>query len=219
MWRSGLDGLCNYFNPTWLRFTGRTLEQEMGNGWLSGVHPDDMKRCMDEGRIRVQQVDPGELSPGEFMHRIRRAVEQDGVRVVVIDSLNGYLNAMPEERFLTIQLHELLTYLGQQGVVTLMIVAQMGLLGAGMQTPLDASYLADTVLALRYFESEGRLRRALSVIKKRSGAHEDSLREMSMARTGIAIGEPLHKYHGIFTGTPWVLKGAAGANGDGHTPG
>jgi circadian clock protein KaiC len=162
----------------------------------------DMKGGMDAGRIRLQQVDPAELSPGEFIYRIRRAVENDGVRVVVIDSLNGYLSAMPEERFLTIQLHELLTYLGQQGVVTIMIVAQQGLLGHGMQTPVDASYLADTVLALRYFESGGKLRRALSVVKKRSGAHEDSLREFFLTGSGLRVGNPLDQYHGIFSGIP-----------------
>ncbi len=164
----------------------------------------DLKRHVDARRIRIQQIDPGELSPGEFIYSIRRSVEKDAARVVVIDSLNGYLNAMPEERFLTIQLHELLTYLGQQGVVTLMVVAQKGLLGHGMQTPVDASYLADTVIALRYFEARGKLRRAISVVKKRSGAHEDTLRELSMRRGGIALGEPLHDFHGVMSGIPAI---------------
>ena len=161
-----------------------------------------LKRHVEAGRIRVQQVDPGELSPGEFIYGIRRAVEEEAARVVVIDSLNGYLNAMPEERFLTIQLHEVLTYLAQQGVVTLMVVAQKGLLGSGMQTPVDASYLADTVIALRYFEAKGKLRRAISVVKKRSGAHEDTLRELSMRRGGVALGPPLAEFHGIMSGIP-----------------
>ena len=165
----------------------------------------DLKRQMDARRIRVQQVDPGELSPGEFIHSIRRAVEREGARVLVIDSLNGYLNAMPEERYLTIQLHEVLTYLGQQGVVTLMVVAQRGLLGSGMQAPIDASYLADTVIALRYFEARGKLRRAISVIKKRSGAHEDTLRELSLRRSGIALGKPLHDFHGVMSGMPTMV--------------
>ena len=165
-----------------------------------------LRKHMDAKRIRVQQVDPGELSPGEFIYSIRRAVEQDGARMVVVDSLNGYLNAMPEERYLTIQLHEMLTYLAQQGVVTLMVVAQRGLLGAGMQTPVDASYLADTVIALRYFEAKGALRRAVSVVKKRSGAHEDTLREMSLRRGGIVVGEPLHDFHGVMSGIPMVAK-------------
>jgi len=165
----------------------------------------DLKRQMDARRIRVQQVDPGELSPGEFIHSIRRAVEREGARVLVIDSLNGYLNAMPEERYLTIQLHEVLTYLGQQGVVTLMVVAQRGLLGSGMQAPIDASYLADTVIALRYFEARGKLRRAISVIKKRSGAHEDTLRELSLRRSGIVLGKPLHDFHGVMSGMPTMV--------------
>jgi circadian clock protein KaiC len=165
-----------------------------------------LKKHLDSGRIRVQQVDPGELSPGEFIYAIRRSVERDGARVVVIDSLNGYLNAMPEERFLTIQLHEVLTYLGQQGVVTLMVVAQRGLLGSGMQTPVDASYLADTVIALRYFENAGKLRRAISVVKKRSGAHEDTLRELTLRRGGVRVGEPLEEFHGIMSGIPVVAN-------------
>ena len=172
----------------------------------------DVKRQMDAGRIRVQQVDPGELSPGEFVYTIRRAVEQEGARVVVIDSLNGYLNAMPEERYLTIQLHELLTYLGQKGVVTLMVVAQQGLLGSGMQTPVDASYLADTVVVLRYFEANGQLRRAVSVVKKRSGAHEDTLREMRLQKGGLWIGEPLRDFHGVLAGTPMIMNKAGGAS-------
>ncbi|MBV8029916.1 MAG: AAA family ATPase [Betaproteobacteria bacterium] len=167
----------------------------------------DVKGAMDRGLLKVQQIDPGELSPGQFVHAIRNVVERENVRVVVIDSLNGYLNAMPEERFLTIQLHELLTYLAQQGVVTLMVVAQQGLLGNAMQTPVDASYIADTVIVLRYFEAAGKLRRAVSVVKKRSGPHEDALREITFhARGGIRVGEPLARYHGVFTGVPIVMK-------------
>jgi len=165
-----------------------------------------LRKHIDAGRIRIQQVDPGELSPGEFMYSIRRAVEREAARLVVVDSLNGYLNAMPEERFLTIQLHEMLTYLGQQGVVTLMVVAQRGLLGSGMQTPVDASYLADSVIALRYFEAKGALRRAISVVKKRSGAHEDTLRELSLRRGGVKVGEPLHEFHGIMSGIPAITR-------------
>jgi len=140
------------------------------------------------------------------LEEARVAVEREAARVVVIDSLNGYLNAMPEERFLTIQLHEVLTYLGQQGAVTLMVVAQRGLLGSGMQTPVDASYLADTVIALRYFEAGGQLRRAISVVKKRSGAHEDTLREMRLSHGGVALGEPLHDFHGVMSGIPVIAK-------------
>jgi circadian clock protein KaiC len=166
-----------------------------------------LRHHVDAKRIRVQQVDPGELSPGEFIYSIRRAVEKEAARVVVIDSLNGYLNAMPEERFLTIQLHEMLTYLGQQGIVTIMIVAQRGLLGHGMQTPVDASYLADTVIALRYFEARGALRRAISVVKKRSGAHEDTLRELSIkSKSGVNLGPPLHDFHGVMSGIPAIAR-------------
>ena len=165
----------------------------------------DLEPQVRAGRLRLQQVDPAQLSPGEFACAVRTAVDRDDSRVVVIDSLNGYLNAMPEERFLTIQLHELLTYLGQQGVVTLMVVAQHGLLGAGMQTPVDASYLADSVILLRFFEAEGKLRRVISVVKKRSGAHEDSLRELRTGPEGIWVGEPLQNFRGILTGTPTFL--------------
>jgi circadian clock protein KaiC len=164
-----------------------------------------LRAHLDAGRVRVQQVDPAELSPGEFAHAVRSAVEQGGARVVVIDSLNGYLNAMPEERFLTIQLHELLTYLGQQGVVTLLVVAQHGLFG-NMQAPVDTSYLADAVVLLRYFEAQGRIRRAISVVKKRSGAHEETLRELRMGPAGLIVGEPLEGFQGILTGTPTVLR-------------
>ena len=121
------------------------------------------------GQVKVSQIDPAELSPGEFAHRVRDSVDIDAARVVIIDSLNGYLNSMPEERFLTIQLHEVLTYLGQKGVTTFLLVAQHGLMGAAMQSPVDASYLADSVILLRYFENAGRVKKAISVVKKRSG--------------------------------------------------
>jgi len=135
---------------------------------------------------------------------------------VVIDSLNGYLNAMPEERFLTLHLHELLTYLGQQGVVTFLVVAQHGLLGSGMQTPIDASYLADTVILLRYFEAVGKLRRAVSVMKKRSGPHEDTLREFRLQPGGIWVGDPLTEFHGVLLGVPQILPAVAAENARGE---
>jgi circadian clock protein KaiC len=121
---------------------------------------------------------------------------------VVIDSLNGYLNSMPEERFLTLQMHELLTYLNQRGVVTLLVMAQHGFMGTAMASPVDISYLADTVLLLRYFESEGAVRRALSVMKKRSGAHENTIREMQISSDGIHLGPPITDFHGVLTGIP-----------------
>ena len=173
----------------------------------------DLKKQVEAGRVRLRQVDPAELSPGEFAYQIRTAVEQDGARMVVIDSLNGYLQAMPEERFLVTQLHELLTYLAQQGVVTLLVMAQHGLLGSGMQSPVDASYLADAVVLLRYFEANGRLRRAISVIKKRSGGHETALREFRLSTEGVSVGEPLEGFQGILTGTPSLIKPARADNG------
>ncbi len=142
------------------------------------------------------------MSPGEFAHTVRRAVADEGARVVVIDSLNGYLQAMPEERFLIVQMHELLTFLNQQGVVTLLITAQHGFLGTAMVTPIDVSYLADTVLLFRYFEAAGAVRNAISVVKKRTGHHERTIREMQMSDTGISVGRPLSEFHGVLTGVP-----------------
>jgi circadian clock protein KaiC len=161
----------------------------------------DIQGYVDENLITLKQIDPAELTPGEFADYVLRAVDRDGVRMVVIDSLNGYLNAMPEERFLTIQMHELLTFLNQRGVVTMLVLAQHGFLG-NMATPVDVSYLADTVLLLRYFEAEGAIRRAVSVIKKRTGAHENTIREMSITAQGIRVGEPLKRFRGVLTGVP-----------------
>lgn len=161
----------------------------------------DIDRHMDEGMIRVQSIDPAELSPGEFSHLIREAVEVDGARVIVIDSLNGYLNAMPEERFMIVQLHELLAYLGQLGVTTLLVSAQQGLIGP-MASSLDVSYLADGVILFRYFEARGEVRQAISVLKKRTGAHERTIRELSISSDGLAIGEPLREFRGVLTGVP-----------------
>ena len=157
----------------------------------------DLTEHLESGRIAIQQVDPAELSPGEFAHLVRQAVEGEGGRpgakVVVIDSLNGYLNAMPEERFLTIQLHELLTYLGHKGVVTFLIVAQHGMLGRRCRRPVDTSYLADSVILFRYFEATGEVRQAISVVKKRSGRHERTIREFWMDDSGLHVGEPLRR--------------------------
>jgi len=158
------------------------------------------------GEVTVRQIDPAEVSPGEFGSMVREAVERDHATVIVIDSLNGYLNAMPEERFLTIQLHELLTYLGRQGVCTLMVVAQHGMMGSSMQSPVDASYLADSVVLFRYFEFRGKVKKAVSVLKKRSGAHEESIRELRFDRTGISVSEPLSDFHGILTGVPTPFR-------------
>jgi circadian clock protein KaiC len=164
------------------------------------------------GQIFIQQIDPAEVSPGEFAYMVRQAVEQDNARVVVIDSLNGYMNAMPGEGFLTAQLHELLTYLGRRGVTTLMVVAQHGMVGTNMQSPVDTSYLADSVVLLRYFEYAGKVKKAISVVKKRSGAHEESLRELRFDEKGIHLSEPLSKYRGILTGTPVEIKSDSSSN-------
>jgi circadian clock protein KaiC len=162
----------------------------------------DLKTGLAKGEVSIRQVDPAELSPGEFTHLVQEAVEKHDARVVVIDSLNGYMHAMPEGQYLTVQLHELLTYLGRQGVTTLMVVAQHGMIGAQMQSPVDASYLADSVVVFRYFEHEGRIKKAISVAKKRSGAHEETIREMRFSGEGIHLSEPLTHLRGIYTGVP-----------------
>jgi len=161
----------------------------------------ELDPALDSGKIRYQQIDPAEQSPGEFAANVRQSVERDGARIVIIDSLNGYLNAMPEGRFLILQMHELLTYLNQQGVLTILVLAQHGLIGP-METPLDISYLSDAVLMLRYFEHAGRVRRALSVLKKRSGQHEHTIREFRLSPKGISFGPPLVEFTGVFSGTP-----------------
>jgi circadian clock protein KaiC len=162
----------------------------------------DVQPLIAAGSLIVRQVDTGELSPGEFAHAVRHAVEKEGVRTVVIDSLSGYLQATPSERFLTLHLHELLMYLGQQGVTTLMLLTQHGIAGADLQVPVDTSYLADTVILLRYFEAFGEIRQAISVIKKRTGRHERLLREIRLGKDGLFIGEPLKDFEGILTGAP-----------------
>ncbi|HEX4608670.1 MAG TPA: ATPase domain-containing protein [Urbifossiella sp.] len=173
----------------------------------------DLSKFLDSGHIAIKAVDTAEMSPGEFAHLARRAAEgeggQPGAKVVVIDSLNGYLQAMPEERFLTAQLHELLTYLGHKGVVTFLLVAQHGLIGQ-MQTPVDTTYLADTVILFRYFEAMGEVRQALSVVKKRSGRHERTIRELSLGENGIKVGKPLREFHGVLGGSP-TYRGPDGA--------
>lgn len=161
-----------------------------------------LAKHLRDGLVSTQQVDPAELSPGEFVHAIRHCVERQEATIVVIDSLNGYLNAMPEERFLIVQLHELLSYLGQAGVATILIGAHQGLIGNAMVTPVDASYLADSVILMRYFEAQGEVRQAISVVKKRGGAHERSVRELRLTDDGIKVGPPLREFRGVLTGVP-----------------
>ena len=165
----------------------------------------DLEPHTKSGMIHVEQIDPAEISPGELAHRIRVAVTKDKTRMVIIDSINGYLNAMPAERYLNLQLHELLAFLNQQGVITLMVLAQQGLVGA-MSTTVDLTYLADTVIMLRYFEVRGEVKQALSVIKKRSGHHERTIREIKMGKNGIEVGKPLTHLQGVLTGTPSFIE-------------
>lgn len=162
----------------------------------------DVDRYLEDGTLHLEQVDPAELSPGEFIDRIRHGVEHNGWRIVVIDSLNGLMNSMSEERALTVQLHEVLSYLSQVGVASFLVLAQYGLLGAAMTSPTDVSYLADNVLLLRYFEAAGEVRQAISVVKRRSGPHERSIRQLQIANGKIIIGEPLKEFIGVLTGTP-----------------
>ena len=160
-----------------------------------------LRKQVEAGNVTIQPIDPAELAPGQFIAAIRAAVEERQVRTLVIDSLNGYLNAMPEERFVTVQLHELLAYLGQRGVATLLVSAHIGLVGSAMSSPIEASYLVDAVILLRYFESRGEIRQAISVVKKRGGAHERTIREFRLD-DGIHIGEPLREFRGVLTGVP-----------------
>lgn len=162
---------------------------------------------LENRMLEIQQVDPAELSPGEFVARVRNLVDQDHLRLLVIDSMNGLLNAMPDERYLAMQLHELLAYLGQQGIATIITLAQQGIIGSAMQSPVDISYLADTVLLFRYFEMGGEIRQALSVIKKRSGPHEHAIRELFFDEAGVHVGQPLREFEGVLTGVPRSVGG------------
>jgi circadian clock protein KaiC len=167
-----------------------------------------VRTFLNDGLISAYQVDPAVISPGEFIDRVRRAVEQEGARIVVIDSLNGYLHSMPADRFLVIQMHELLTYLGERGVLSMVVVPQHGMFGAGVETPVDLSYLADTVLLLRYFEHAGAVRKAISVVKSRACAHEESIREYRIGPEGVSVGAPLREFQGILTGSPQYIGSA-----------
>ncbi|MGA9959737.1 MAG: ATPase domain-containing protein [Acidobacteriaceae bacterium] len=158
------------------------------------------------GTLAMSQVDPAELSPGEFVWQIREDVERKDTRVVVIDSLNGFLTSMPGEHDLTLHLHELLAFLNQKGVVTFLIFTQHGLIGT-MQSEIDVSYLSDTVVLLRYYEAEGEIRQMISVVKQRIGQHERSLRELRMSNRGVEIGEPLTSFQGVLTGVPMFSEG------------
>jgi circadian clock protein KaiC len=168
----------------------------------------DLEAMQHRGDLFIEQVDAAELSPGEFAHRVRSRVDQDRITTVVIDSLNGYQAAMPEENSLILHMHELLQYLNRRGAATFMTVAQHGLVG-DMKAPVDVTYLADTVILLRYFEALGQVRRAISIIKKRTGAHEASIREYRIDRRGLTIGGPLHEFQGVLRGVPTYVGGSS----------
>jgi circadian clock protein KaiC len=161
----------------------------------------DLEEMRDRGSLFVEQVDAAELSPGEFAHRVRTRVDEDHIKTVVIDSLNGYQAAMPEENSLILHMHELLQYLNRRGAATYMTVAQHGLVG-DMKAPVDVTYLADIVILLRYFEALGTVRRAMSIIKKRTGAHESTIREFRIGSRGLTIGNPLEEFQGVLRGVP-----------------
>jgi circadian clock protein KaiC len=176
---------------------------------LSGLGMD-LGPHLDSGRVNLRQVDPAEMGAGEFSALVRRAVEEDGAQIIIIDTLNGYMNAIPEERVLAVQLHELLSYLSNVGVSSFLVLAQHGLLGQTMASSIDVSYMADTVLLLRYFESQGEVRKAMSVVKKRSGAHEGTIREYGLGLPeGIRIGAPLVGFKGVLTGVPEFIDGSS----------
>jgi circadian clock protein KaiC len=166
----------------------------------------DFESHVKSGKIEIQQIDPAELSPGEFVTRVRDAVSQKNAKIIVIDSLNGFLSSMPNEQALTLQLHDLLAYLGQQGIVAIMTLSQYGFVGASMNTPIDVSYLADAVLLFRYYEVRGEVKQAISVVKKRTGGHERTIRELSFNKNGVNVGEALRKFEGVLTGTPRFIE-------------
>jgi circadian clock protein KaiC len=161
----------------------------------------DLREFIDSGQLRLRAIDPAELSPGEFSAAVRNAVEEHGARVVVIDSLNAYLQSMPDEQFLVLQMHELLTYLSQRGALTLLILGMHGVTGE-IRVDIDLSYLADTAVLLRYFEAFGEIRQAVSVIKTRTAKHERTIREFRITENGLVFGSPLVDFQGVLTGVP-----------------
>lgn len=182
--------------------TATLMERCAGLGFDTSPH-------IESGELRIRQVDPAQMTAGQFSHVVRMEAEQNGTKLVVIDSLNGYLQSMPSERLLTVHLHELLTFLGQNGVTTLLIMAQHGLVSAA-ETPVDTSYLADTVILMRFFEASGEVRQAISVIKKRTGQHERTIRELKLSSKGINIGKPLSEFEGVLTGMPRYVGASLG---------
>lgn len=164
-----------------------------------------LEEHVESGLVNIVPVDPAELSPGELSHRAQAEVQR-GARALALDSVNGYLNAIPDERFLSAHLHEMLAYLSEQGVTTLLAVAQQGFVGAA-ESPINVSYIADTIVLIRYFEAAGEVKQAISVMKKRTGDHERTIRELEFAPHGIRVGEPLAGFQGVLTGNPTLLGG------------
>jgi circadian clock protein KaiC len=169
----------------------------------------DIEPRVRSGQLTIEQVEPGDLSPGEFAHRVCERVDRHGCRVVLIDSLNGYLHAIPVGHSPLVRMHELLAYLNERNVATLLVTAQHGVIGPHMTSPIDVSYIADCVVLFRFFEADGNLRKAISVFKKRTGRHETSIRELAIEPGGIRVGEPLTEFHGLMTGVPQSPGGAA----------
>jgi circadian clock protein KaiC len=167
-----------------------------------------LEHHLASGRVTIDQVEPGELSPGEFAHRVCERVDRDGSRVVLIDSLNGYLNALPTGHSPLVRMHELISYLNERGVATLLVSAQHGIMGMSMSVPVDVSYLADAVVLFRFFEAMGQVRKAVSVVKNRTGAHETAIREMVIGPDRVRVGAPLTDFHGVMTGVPTYRGGA-----------
>jgi circadian clock protein KaiC len=157
---------------------------------------------IDNGQLLVRQVEPTDLSPGEFASQVVNAVENEGIGLVIIDSINGYLQSMPEERLLAIQIHELLSFLSNNGVTCIMTLVQHGIFGNPVDEAVEVSYLADTVVLMRYFEVSGSVRQAISVVRRRSGDHERTIREFRVRPGGLQVGEPLRDFHGVLTGIP-----------------
>ncbi len=207
---SGKTTLCSQYVMAALK-RGETaacyLFEESRNTFLDRASGMGMNFLpyLESGALTLVQSDPAEVGPGEFAHSVRDAVENRDARVIVIDSINGYLNAMPSENFLLIHLRELLTYLGEQGVLTLLVLSQHGMVAREPFGPVDVSFLADTVVLLRFFEAFGEVRMAISVVKKRLGPHEHTLRELSLGSDGIRIGRPLQEFEGVLTGVPRYL--------------
>jgi circadian clock protein KaiC len=190
------------------------LFEESANNLLnrSAALKMDLRPHMESKLLTIQQIDPAELSPGEFVHIVCQ-IAVDGAKIIVIDSVNGFMNAMPDERLLMTHLHELLTFLGQRSLLTLLVGVQQGMLGTVASTALDTSYLADNIIMLRYFEADGEIQQAIAVFKKRCGRHERTLRRFALSAKGIEVGHVLREFHGILTGVPKLAPSGAGAAG------